>query len=292
MTLIQLKHFIVLAKAGSFVKASTLLFMTQPALSRSIKSLEEDLGNLLFDRVGKRIELTSFGQEMLARSQFLMDEAEQMKSFGKKLNASTSGRIRLGLSSGPGALLTAPLMIHFAQHFPNFHLDILRANTVNLTQMLRERMVDALVVDIRSLRPSPDLKIQEVMEMKGTFMCRKDHPLQRLDQVNMEQMLQYAIASTPLSDELARILVERYGEKAHPESMVKYTSDEISHLVELAKSSDTIVLAVEACGKELVELKLSPKLQANARFGLVTVANKAQAHFLGEIKEVMRAHLC
>ncbi len=287
MTLIQLKHFVVLAKAGSFVKASALLFMTQPALSRSIKSLEEDLGQLLFDRVGKRIELTSFGKEVLNRGQLLLDEAEQIKHLGLGLSSTASGRLRLGLSSGPGAMLTAPIMIHFAKHFPKFHVDILRSNTVNLTQMLRERVVDALIVDIRSLRPSTDLKVQESVEMKGTFMCRKKHPLAQRAQVSLDQILKYPIASTPLSDELARILVERYGENAHPESMVKYTSDEISHLIEVAQSSDTIVLAIQACGPTLVELNLKPALNANARFGLVTIANKAEGSFLNEIKKVM-----
>jgi len=54
MTLTQIRHFIGLAKAGSFVKASSQLFMTQPALSRSIKALEDELGQLLFDRAGKK----------------------------------------------------------------------------------------------------------------------------------------------------------------------------------------------------------------------------------------------
>jgi DNA-binding transcriptional LysR family regulator len=283
----QLKHFIVLAKAGSFVKASALLFMTQPALSRSIKSLEEDLGKLLFDRVGKRIELTSFGREVLSRGQLLLDQADQIKDLGHGLHSNASGRVRLGLSSGPGAMLTAPIMIHFAKYFPNFHVDILRSNTLNLTQMLRDRVVDALVVDIRSLRPATDLKVQEMVEMKGTFMCRKEHPLAQVAQVNLDQMLKYPMASTPLSDELARILVERYGQRAHPESMVKYTSDEISHLMEVAKSSDTIVLAIQACGPELVELNLKPALNANAKFGLVTMANKDEVNFLSEIKKIM-----
>jgi len=287
MTLIQLKHFVVLAKVGSFVKASALLFMTQPALSRSIKSLEDDLGKLLFDRVGKRIELTTFGKEVLSRGQLLLDEAEQIKHMALGLNPSATGRMRLGLSSGPGAMLTAPIMIHFAKHYPKFHVDIFRSNTVNLTQMLRERLVDALIVDIRSLRPSPDLKVQEMVEMKGTFMCRKKHPLAQRAQVSLAQLLQFPIASTPLSDELARILVERYGESAHPEAMVKYTSDEISHLIEVAQSSDTIVLAIQACGPELVELNLKPALNANARFGLVTIANKAEGVFLSEIRKIM-----
>jgi len=54
MTLTQIRHFIGLAKAGSFIKAANQLFLTQPALSRSIKSLEDELGQLLFDRSGKK----------------------------------------------------------------------------------------------------------------------------------------------------------------------------------------------------------------------------------------------
>ena len=107
MTLVQLKHLIELANSGSFSQSALKLHLTQPALSRSIKALEDEMGRLLFDRIGKRIELTSFGQEVLIRSQALVEEAEQLKHCGRQLSADDSGRIRLGLSSGPGALLGA-----------------------------------------------------------------------------------------------------------------------------------------------------------------------------------------
>lgn len=289
MTLVQLRHLIALARAGSFVKASDVLCMTQPALSRSIKSLEDELGRLLFDRIGKRIELTAFGQDVLARSQALVEEAEQLKHCGRQLSADDSGRIRLGLSSGPGAMLSAPLMVHFATHFPKFHVDIVRANTSSLAQMLRDRQLDALVVDIRSLRPAPDLRVSQIVEMDGTFMCRPGHPLADLPKVGFKAVAAYPVASTPLSDELARILVERYGERAHPDVLVKFSSDEISHMVQVTEQTDTILLAIRACAPHLVELPLQPPLRAQARFGLVTIANKAEALFLPEIRRLMDA---
>ena len=289
MTLTQLRHFIGLAKAGSFVKASSQLYMTQPALSRSIKALEEELGQLLFDRIGKKIELTAFGRMVLQRSQVLIEEAAQLKNSGKVLGSEDVGHVRLGLSSGPGAMLTAPLMMHFAKHFPNFHVDIVRANTSALTNMLRDRAVDALIVDIRSLRPAPDLSVTQVAEMAGAFMCRKRHPLTKLSKVNFADVCRYPVASTPLSDELARILTERYGEKAHPDVLVRYSSDEISHLVQVAEHSDTLLLAIRDCAPNLVELKIHPPLKANARFGLVTLAQKAEALYLPEIRKLMAA---
>lgn len=287
MTLTQLRHFVGLAKAGSFIKASGLLCMTQPALSRSIKSLEDEMGQLLFDRSGKKIELTPFGRSVLQRSQALIEEVEALKVSGKVLATTDSGSVRLGLSSGPGAMLTSPIMMHFARHFPKFHVDIVRANTSALTQMLRERVVDALVIDVRSMRPSPDLQVTHIGEMKGAFMCRKGHPLARLSKVTLEQLRQYPVASTPLSDELARILVERYGEKAHPDVLVNYSSDEIAHLIYVAQQTDTVLLAIRACAPELMEIAVTPALSDKARFGLVTLANKAEPLYLPEIRKVM-----
>lgn len=289
MTLVQLRQFIALAKAGSFVKASIALHMTQPALSRSIKTLEDEFGKQLFDRIGKRIELNSFGLEVLARSHTLVEYAQQLRDCGRSLNAGDSGRIRLGLSSGPGAMLSTAILAHFGTHFPNFHIELVRSNTGSLAQMLRDRLIDASVLDIRALRPSPDLKVTQISEMDGVFMCRQDHPLAGKKTISFEDLNSYPVASTPLSEETARLMVERYGEAAHPDVLVKLNSDEISHLVQVTEQTNSILLAIRASAPNLIELPIQPALKIKARFGLVTVANKAEALFLPEIKRIMHA---
>ena len=292
MTLVQLHHFITLARVGSFVRAAELVHLTQPALSRSIKSLEEELGQLLFDRVGRRIELTPFGLETRRRAQLLLEDAQELKGSGRRIESGASGRFRLGLGSGPGALFTTALLTRMAREFPRFHLEISRANTDTLVRLLRERDLDALIMDARWLKPAPDLAVGHVFEARGSFMCRPGHPLLASGQpVRFEQMLNFPVASTPLSDELARILVERYGEQAHPQDMVTLASDEITHLVEAAEQTDAVVLAIRAAGPKLVELQLDPPFQTNARFGLVTVAGRAQSVFLPEITRLMESVL-
>ena len=287
ITLVQLRHFSVLAQAGSFVRASELLHLTQPALSRSIRALEEALGRPLFDRVGRRFELTAFGRDALLRVRQLIEDAGQLVQSGAAPNAQAQGRLRLGLSSGPGVMLTAPVLTHFATRYPLFHVDIVRANTHALEQMLRNRDLDAMVVDARSLRPAPDLAIEPSIEMRGTFLCRPGHPLAQLPRVTIQQLLNYPVASTPLSDELARVLVERYGARAHPETMVRLTSDEISHLIEVTHRTDMLLLAIRAAAPGLHELAVSPALEANARFALVTLSGRAQSPFLPEVRQLM-----
>jgi DNA-binding transcriptional LysR family regulator len=291
MTLTQLRQFMLLSKAGSFVKAATLLHITQPALSRSIRALEDELGQLLFDRVGKRIELTPFGQQALRRASAILEDAEVLKFSGAKPGTASTGRLRLGLGSGPGVMLTVPVLRHFAQHFPRAQVDIFRANTDSLARMLREREIDAMVVDVRSLRPAPDLRLDAIHEMQGAFMCRKGHPLLRLRRISFEQLCQYPVASTPLSDEVARLLVERYGQQAHPQQMVRLSSDEISHLVEVAQHSDTVLLAIRAAAPQLAELRLTPALNGKARFAMVTMANRAESMYLNVVRELMQQTL-
>lgn len=79
MTLVQLRHFVVLARLGSYVQASKELFVTQSALSRSIQSLEDELGQPLFDRLGRRTEPTPFGRDVLQRAQSLVNDADALR---------------------------------------------------------------------------------------------------------------------------------------------------------------------------------------------------------------------
>ena len=69
-----------------------------------------------------------------------------------------------------------------------------------------------MVVDARSLVPAPDLRATETYEMRGSFLCRRGHPLARKRVgVSFDALRKFPIASTPLSDEVARVLVERHG---------------------------------------------------------------------------------
>jgi DNA-binding transcriptional LysR family regulator len=292
MTLVQLRHLIALAQVGSFSKAAQALFLTQPALSRSIRALENEFGAPLFDRVGRRIELTPFGRDTLERARQLVFDADELQASGRRATRGDAGVLRIGMGSGPGAMLMTPLLMQTAQHRPGVRVEISRAGTELLVQALRERALDALIVDARSLRPAPDLRAEFVHEMKGAFMVRRGHPLaRRRGHLSFDDLLPYPMASTPLSDEVARLLVERYGPHAHPGECVTLRCEEIPSLVEVALRSDAVLLAIRAAAPDLIELKLRPELNATARFGLVTLARRTEPPALAAVRELMRQQL-
>lgn len=293
MTLVQLRHLIGLATSGSFSKAAQALFLTQPALSRSIRALEAELGAPLFDRVGKKNELTPFGREVLERAQHIVFEADELADRGPAARSGASGRLRIGLGAGPAALLTVPLLLHMARHHPGVRLEIVRGVEL-LVQALRARTVDALIADSRAIPPAADLHTEPIGELRGAFMCRRGHPLlrgRRGGAVRFDALLSYPIASNPLSDEVARTLVERYGPQAHPAQCVTLRSEDIASLVEVARQSDAVVLAIRAAGRGLVEIPLKPALTATARFGLVTLAGRSTAPALPIVREFVKTML-
>jgi DNA-binding transcriptional LysR family regulator len=288
MTLVQLKHLIELASNGSFSQAASKLHLTQPALSRSIKALEDELGQSLFDRVGRKNELTTFGAHIVQRARVLVDEANELRQTSQQLQKGEIGQFRVGMGSGPGAMLMTPLLMLMATEHPQAHIDISRGSTTLLVQALRERLLDALILDIRSLQPSADLKVEALQEMAGAFMCRPGHPLAKKRSVPFAMLRNYPVASTPLSDEVARILMERFGPSAHPDQLVNLRCEEISSLLDVARTSDAVVLAIRASAPDLVELPVSPALNAKARFGLVTIASRTEPPLLGKVRGLMR----
>jgi DNA-binding transcriptional LysR family regulator len=289
MTLVQLRHLLALAESGSFSKSAQAMCITQPAFSRSIRALEDELGMPLFDRIGRRSELTPFGRDVVVRARQLVSEAGELRASGRQMREGQGGAIRIGMGSGPGAMLMTPLLMHMATHQPKVRVVVARGGTELLVQALRARTLDALVLDARSLAPGADLEVSMLREMRGVFMCRRGHPLARQrGGVSFEAVQRYPIASTPLSDEVARSLIESYGPEAHPAQCVTLQCEEVASLVEVARQTDAVLLAIRAAAPDLVELKMKPPMERTARFGLVTLRRRTPAPGLAIVRALMQ----
>ena len=292
MTLVQLRHLASLAQTGSFSRSAAALLVTQPALSRSIRALEDELGQRLFDRIGRHSEVTPFGREVVERARELVQAADDLRDSARRAGGGHEGVLRIGLGSGPGALLMTPLLMTAAQQSPGLRLEIARGGTDRLVQALRERSLDALVVDARSLRPAPDLSTRCLQDMRGAFLVRRGHPLARRRAApGFDDLLRYPIAATPLSDEVARVMVEQYGPQAHPDRCITLRCEEIPSLVDVTRRTDAVLLAIRAAAPDLVELKVQPALTAMARFGLVTLARRTEPPGLSVVRDLMAQRL-
>lgn len=283
MNLRQLAHLTALAEQGSFSRAAECLHLTQSALSRSLQTLEDELGARLIDRAGKRSTLTPLGEAVLARARRITLEAAEIQRSAELLRQGEAGNIRVGLGSGPGALLMTPLLTHVAAHYPQVRVAIARGSTELQVAQLRQRELDALVVDARRISYASDLVIEPLTELRGGFVSRAGHPLAQLASVSFAQLMAHPVATTPLSDEVARMLVAHYGPGADPARMAALVCEDVGSLLDAVAETDAVFLGVIAAARSgieagrLAELRMAPPLAGGARFAYVRLAGRTEA---------------
>jgi len=283
MNVRQLEHLLAIAETGSFSRAAERSFMTQSAFSRSIQSLEAELGGRLVDRIGKRNALTPLGDAVLARTRQIVRDTDELRRSAELFHQGSGGAIRVGLGSGPGALLMTPLLCEVANHHAGVRVSISRGPAELQVLQLRARSLEALVVDARRITPAPDLLIEPLGELRTGFIVRADHPLAGRKKLVFKDLLNWPIASTPLSTEVARLLVEQYGSAADPTHMTTLQCEDVGSLIDAVSQTHAVFLGIVAAAREgirkrkLVELKLSPRIRASAAFAYVTLAGRTQA---------------
>ncbi|MES2977950.1 MAG: LysR family transcriptional regulator [Pseudomonadota bacterium] len=291
MNIRHLEHFLAVASTGSFSRAAEKLFITQSALSRSIQALESEVDGLLLDRVGKRNELTPLGHQVAERARKIVLEASELRRGVELMRQASAGLMRVGLGSGPGAILMVPLMCHMAQNHPRVRVKITRGSTELQLVHLRSRQLDALIVDMRRVPPDKDLSIEPVAEMQAGWIARVGHPLFAKRTVTLEDLLEYPIATTPLSDEVARLLVSQYGSQANPAQFSTLECDDVAGLIDVVERTDAIFLGVRAAARDhlaagsLAMLPVRPALRATASFAYVTLAGRTEAPVMGILRE-------
>lgn len=296
MNVRSLEHLLAVAETGSFSKAAERCFLTQSALSRSIQTLESDLGGRLLDRIGKHNELTPLGLVVVERARAIVRESAELKRAAELLQEGV-GLIRVGLGSGPGALLMQPLMRLAAEHYPRLRVSISRGATEMQLTQLRNRSLDALVVDARRVSPAPDLRIEPLGELRAGFVARNDHPLAREQSVSLAQVLDYPLACIPLSAEVSRTLIEQYGEGMHPERIIAISCEDINALLSAVEQSPVIYLGIIEAAREglrarrLCELPVQPALGIGARYAYVSLVGRAEAPVMQGFRKLVDERL-
>jgi DNA-binding transcriptional LysR family regulator len=299
MNLRHLEHWLALADTGSFSRAAEKLYITQSALSRSIQALEEDLGGPLVDRVGKKNELTPLGRSVLERARRIVHEAQELQQGAALLQQGGLGALRVGLGSGPGAMLMTPWLVYMAQHHPTVQVTVSRGSTALQLTQLRERQLDALVVDVRRVEAAPDLKMTQVVEMRAGFVCRQGHPLLKRAAKGLpfDALLSFPIASIELSQEVARLLVDHYGPQANPAQMTTLQCEDIASLLDVVGQTDAIYLGILGAAREglaqgrLVELPMQTPLKGQARLALITLAGRTELPVMSVFRAFVQNHL-
>ncbi len=146
MDLTQIRYFLALARTLNFTRAAAECNVTQPALTKSIQRLEEELGGALLLRERSLTQLTPLGQAMLPMLEQTHAAAERAKDHAAGMRRQTSSPLRVGLASGVPTQPFLPVLTELARRLPSFQLTLQDASSADLCEALLRGTLDAAVV--------------------------------------------------------------------------------------------------------------------------------------------------
>ncbi|MEM8594844.1 MAG: LysR family transcriptional regulator, partial [Pseudomonadota bacterium] len=215
MDITQLNTFIAVAKAGSFTEASERLHITQPAISKRIKTLEERIGSPLFDRLGQRILLTDAGELLLPRATDIVERMNNCLQDIQNLDAHVGGTITLGISHYIGLLRIPPILRAFSQQYPDVQLDIHFYDSETALDNVEQGLLDLAVVTLPN-NPSIDTdRFTHEVIWRDELSCvvHQTHPLISEPSLDMAALANYP-AILPQFDTVTGKLIQ-YAFDAH-----------------------------------------------------------------------------
>ncbi|MFZ4618391.1 MAG: LysR family transcriptional regulator [Rectinemataceae bacterium] len=135
----HLRYFLAVAEELNFRRAAEMLYITQPPLTRQVQELEQELGVTLFDRLGKKIKLTSAGEFLRREARLLLDRADEIKRLVKATEEGEQSRLRLGFIESALHSFLPGVLSDLRERKPEISFE--------LFEMTTEEQVDALLHD-------------------------------------------------------------------------------------------------------------------------------------------------
>jgi DNA-binding transcriptional LysR family regulator len=180
MEFAQIEAFLAVARTQNFTRAAESLFLTQPAVTRQIASLEEELKTRLFDRLGRGTRLTAAGTVFLEYAERTIQLREESKIAIRELEAGTAGHLQIGASSTLATYVLPPLLKAFREAHPGVELSISTGVSTRVREFVRTGKVDIGLVTTESPdaeERDPRLHREALQRFTTCIVVPTGHPL-------------------------------------------------------------------------------------------------------------------
>lgn len=186
MEIFQVRYVLAAAGRLNFTKAASQCNISQPALTKAIKSLENELGAALFLREGKQVQLTEFGRSLLPHLQQIASETEAAKALAENFRLLNQVPIRLGILSTVGHLKLSRFLAKFQRDFQGVELEVSEASIAELKTRLEHDQLDLAVLN--PLDGVGGLNVVELYRERYVVIFPPDHRLSALNGIKLSDL--------------------------------------------------------------------------------------------------------
>ncbi len=204
-----IKAFIAVAETHSFSVAAERLHLTQPAVSKRIALLENQMQVRLFDRIGRTVTLTEAGRELEPRAKLIFSSIEDTHRAISNLNGAVSGPLALATSHHVGLWRLPNILRRYTALYPEVNLDLRFMDS----EVAHEQIVQGnLELGIITLAPTPHdrLTATRLWRDELKFVCAPDHPLGKSTEITLAALSQFPAILPDMSTFTGRIVKQLF----------------------------------------------------------------------------------
>lgn len=245
----RLGHLVALADERHFARAAQRVHLSQPAFSRSIQSLEQELELRLFDRESGDVKPTPGGSFLIERARRLLFEARCLQRDTELLRDSQLGDCAFGAGPFPAETLMPALIARLRREHPGVGLRLEVSNWTLLYQRLLGEDIEFFVADRRDLPADPRIEIMPLGRDRGRLYARPQHPLAGRP-CRFHEAWAYGAASPKLPQAMQSLVLRLLGLPADASAPPALECDELALLRRLAQSTDTVIVFTELAARE------------------------------------------
>src|SRR5664279_3619005 len=241
MKLTQLRNVAAIAERGSLRAAARHLRLAQPALSRSIAELEQELGAPLFERRSRGMVATPLGQAFVRRATAILNDVRRARDEFEQLRGNAVGSVTIGLSIAAHLWLLPKTLRAFRQRYPNVRLHIIEGFYPTLELGLQDGSVDFYAGPDAGLALPSVLQKEFLLSGERAVLCRGKHPLAQATSLKELSKAEWITTSiTPKAENEIGDLFRRY---RLPEPTLALQSQSALTLLTCLANSDLLAMA-------------------------------------------------
>jgi len=231
----QLGYFIKAAEMLHFTAAAEACFVTQSTLSQQIKQLEEELGMLLFDRVGKNVRLTEAGNVFLIHARQIVLDIKKSKQAIFELANMVNGELRIGVTYAFSSLLL-PALTPFSEKYPGIMIHVEYGTAGELENKLRTADLD-IILAFHEQADSSGLDMQPLFSSRIMMVVAKKNPLAKLNKITLKELgkLELILPSNGFS---SRDLLNEIFRKNNISPNIKIEMNDVHSLLSMVESGN------------------------------------------------------
>jgi DNA-binding transcriptional LysR family regulator len=283
-----LEAFVAVADADSFSVAAEKAHLTQPAISKRIAKLEEQLNCRLFDRIGRNINLTEAGRVLLPRAQGLLKQLDDTKQHVRDLSGTVSGNLRLAISHHIGLYRLPPVLKAFAGRYPEVSLELDFMDSEVAYDGVRQGDFELAVI---TLAPQNHSRIFTTAIWDDPLLpvCSLEHPLTSIEPLHINELSAYPAILPGLNTYTGRMIKQLFELSGNSLNATMATN-----YLETIKMMVSVGLGWSMLPATMIDQSLVPlnceKLSLKRQLGCIHHQDKIRSNAASAFIELLLAH--